>query len=474
MEETAGEWIDAARAAERLGVKPATLYAYVSRGVLRRRRAPDGRRSLFDPAEIEELARRGRPRRPPGASELVIESRVTALGDDRPYYRGRDALTLAGSDDFEAVAEWLWAAEPSSARDDASRPSPQAGGDASLSGPQAGGDAWQSGPQAGGDASLSGPQAGRDAWQPSPQAGGDAWQPSSQVGGDAWRASPQAVAVARAAQSGLPGETLPLDRLQVITTALAAADPVRLVFDAPAVVALGRRLIAGMVESLPAARGEADPPDGASIAARLWTRLTPQEPRPAAVRALNAALVLLADHELAASALAARVAASVRADPYAVVTAGLGAAGGGLHGGASLGAEALLAEISTPERAARVIGERLRRGEGVPGFGHRVYRLRDGRAGCLFGLVRDAAPGHERLAAAEAVLAEARGRGLPGVNVDFALATLGAVTGMGRGAGEAIFAVARTAGWLAHALEEYARGTPLRPRAIYTGRPRAM
>ncbi|GAA4629163.1 citrate synthase [Actinoallomurus vinaceus] len=406
MTETAGEWIDAARAAERLGVKPATLYAYVSRGVLRRRRSPDGRRSLFDPAEIEELARRGRPRRPPGASELVIESRVTALGDDRPYYRGRDALDLAGSHDFEAVAEWLWAGEPSSA------------------------------------------------------------------GGDAWRPSPQAVAVARAAQSGLPGETLPLDRLQVITTALAAADPVRLVLDAPAVVALGRRLIAGMVESLPAAGGDADPPGGASIAARLWTRLTPQEPRPATVRALNAALVLLADHELASSTLAARIAASVRADPYAVVTAGLGAAGGGLHGGASLGAEAFLAEIPAPERAARVIGERLRRGEGVPGFGHRVYRVRDGRAGCLLDLVRAAAPDHERLAVAETVLAEARGRGLPGVNVDFALATLGAVTGMGRGAGEAIFAVARTAGWLAHALEEYARGTPLRPRAIYTGRPR--
>jgi citrate synthase len=437
--ETSGEWIDAARAAERLGVKPATLYAYVSRGVLRRRRSPDGRRSLFDPAEIEELARRGRPRRPPGASELVIESRVTALGDDRPYYRGRDALGLAGSDDFEAVAEWLWAGEPPSASGDVRQPGPQAGG---------------------------------DAWQPSTSAGGDARQPGLRAGGDAWRPGPQAVAVARAAQSGLPGETLPLDRLQVITTALAAADPVRLVFDAPAVVALGRRLIAGMVESLPAARGEADPPDGASIAARLWTRLTPQEPRPATVRALNAALVLLADHELAASALAARVAASVRADPYAVVTAGLGAAGGGLHGGASLGAEALLAEISTPQRAARVIGERLRRGEGVPGFGHRVYRLRDGRAACLFDLVRDAVPGHARLAVAEAVLEEARGRGLPGVNVDFALATLGAVTGMGRGAGEAIFAVARTAGWLAHALEEYARGTPLRPRAIYTGRPR--
>ncbi|GAA4611387.1 citrate synthase [Actinoallomurus liliacearum] len=423
MTEAAGEWIDAARAAERLGVKPATLYAYVSRGVLRRRRAPDGRRSLFDPAEIEELARRGRPRRPPGASELVIESRITALGDDRPYYRGRDALGLASSHAFEAVAEWLWS-----------------GADPAPDGPR-------------------------------------------------WRSRPEAVAVARAAQSGLPEETLPLDRLQVIAAALAAADPLRLVLDPPAVIAVGRQLIAGMVDALPAVAGGGESPEAtaaprppeaivahrpaeSSIAARLWPRLTSAEPRPPAIRALNAALVLLADHELAASTLAARVAASVRADPYAVVTAGLGAAGGGLHGGASLGAEALLAEIGAPGRAARVIGERLRRGERVPGFGGVVYQARDGRAGCLLDLVRAAAPGHERLAVAEAVLAEARSRGLPGVNIDFALATLGAATGMGRGVGEAIFAVARTAGWLAHALEEYARGTPLRPRAIYTGPPR--
>ncbi|NUP67449.1 MAG: helix-turn-helix domain-containing protein, partial [Nonomuraea sp.] len=76
------EWIDAATAAERLGVKPATLYAYVSRGVLQRRHGDDGRRSLFSADEIERLARRGRPRSQP--PELVIESAITALGTDRP------------------------------------------------------------------------------------------------------------------------------------------------------------------------------------------------------------------------------------------------------------------------------------------------------------------------------------------------------------------------------------------------------
>ncbi|MDR8414434.1 citrate synthase, partial [Nonomuraea sp. 3-1Str] len=103
------EWIDAATAAERLGVKPATLYAYVSRGLLTRRHGDD-RRSLFEAGEIERLARRGRPRGQP--PELVVESGVTALGLDRPYYRGRDALVLARTAGFESVAEWLWSGDP--------------------------------------------------------------------------------------------------------------------------------------------------------------------------------------------------------------------------------------------------------------------------------------------------------------------------------------------------------------------------
>jgi citrate synthase len=75
------------------------------------------------------------------------------------------------------------------------------------------------------------------------------------------------------------------------------------------------------------------------------------------------------------------------------------------------------------------------------------------------------------MAVAEAILTETRARRLPEPNIDFALATLAAVTGMIRGSGEAVYAVARTAGWLAHTLEEYARESPIRPRAVYTGPP---
>jgi citrate synthase len=275
------------------------------------------------------------------------------------------------------------------------------------------------------------------------------------------------VRAAVAAQRDLPEGILPLDRLQVITTVLGASDSLRYHLDPGSVTATARRLITGLVEALPALQQ----PQGASIAERLWPRLTPHPATPALLRTLEAALVLLADHELAASTLAARVAASAKADPYAVVLTGLGVLGGPLHGGASYAAERLLHEVTTPAQAPRVIADRIRRGERIPGFGHSVYKNGDARGGLLLDLVTEAAPGHDRLAAARAVLDEVRRRRLPEQNVDFALAAFTEVTGMITGAGEAVFAIARTAGWLAHAMEEYANGSLLRLRAGYIGPP---
>ncbi|GIF65675.1 citrate synthase [Asanoa ishikariensis] len=433
MEQLTG-WLTAAEAAERLGVKPATLYAYVSRGVLGRRQSPSGQ-SLFDPAEVERLARRGRPRqRPTGASEVVIESRITALGADRPFYRGHDALDLASSASFESVAELLWTGELSS-----------------------------------------GPRV--------------------------WRAGEAALRAGRAAGAALPGKVLLLDRIQAVVPALAVTDPLRGNLDPGAVVDIGRALVAGIVDCLPApsagagsaarasdavvsdagsaaqtggagfAAHGADPnaPGQAvedSIAGRLAARLGAEN---RFIDGIRAALVLLADHELAASTLAARVAASVRADPYAVVAAGLATVSGTLHGGASLGAEALLDAVADPADADETIGLLLRRGERIPGFGHAVYKSGDGRAGALLNRITAAAPDHPVLRGAEALIAAASRRRLPEPNIDFALATLTRAAGMPTGAGEAIFAIARVAGWLAHAMEEYERRTPLRLRAVYIG-----
>ncbi|MER5997144.1 citrate synthase [Nonomuraea angiospora] len=446
------EWIDAATASERLGVKPATLYAYVSRGVLQRRHSEDGRRSLFSAEEIERLARRGRPRSQP--PELVIESAITALGVDRPHYRGLDTLGLALTSDFETVAAWLWTADPSlwlppPPPTPTTPPPPHPPTTPPhlhpLTTP-----AHPHSPTTPADPRPSAtPARQRDLW-PEP-----------------WRCDDDALRAAVTAQRGLPDDLLPLDRLQVITTVLGASDSLRYQLDPASVAATGRRMIAGLVDALP----QLSEPQGDSIAERLWSRLCPHPATPGLLNAVQAALVLLADHELAASTLAARVAASAKADPYAVVLTGLGVLGGPLHGGASYGAERLLAEVAEPHQAARAIAERVRRGERIPGFGHSVYKNGDARGALLLDLVKEAAPGHDRIAAGTAVLEEMRRRRLPERNVDFALAILTAVSGMVSGAGEAIFAVARAAGWLAHAMEEYDRGALLRLRASYTGPP---
>jgi citrate synthase len=240
----------------------------------------------------------------------------------------------------------------------------------------------------------------------------------------------------------------------------------RLALEPVSVMSVGRGLVAGMVDALPGGRPGVHARD---IATRLWDRLAGDGADARLADPLRFALVLLADHELAASTLAARVAASVRADPYAVVATGLGVCSGALHGGASLGVEVLLTELGDPERAPYAMGERLRRGERIPGFGHSVYRGGDARGEALLDRVRGAVPHHPKLAVVDALLAEARRRRLPAMNVDLALGLLTTLAGMPRGAGEALFAVARTVGWLAHAMEEYAKPTRLRLRAAYTG-----
>jgi citrate synthase len=209
-------------------------------------------------------------------------------------------------------------------------------------------------------------------------------------------------------------------------------------------------------------------PRDTSIAARLWSRLGDAPPSPSALNTLDAALVLLADHELAASTLAARVAASAWADPYLVVLTGLGALGGALHGASAGAAEAMLASIGGPEDAGAALGERLRADGRVPGFGLGVYRDRDPRADALLALLpRAASP--ERVAIVEEVVRLVGRRDGPAPNVDFALAALSVGCALCPGAAEAIFSIARVAGLVAHAIEEYPHRLRFRPRAAYTG-----
>jgi citrate synthase len=245
--------------------------------------------------------------------------------------------------------------------------------------------------------------------------------------------------LAEAVTAPLPASARLTDRLRVICAAAAAADPLRFDTAPAAVVATGRTVLATMVAALPVRQPDAG---RSTLAGLLWRRLTATPATPAAVRALNAALVMLADHDLAASTLAARVAASTRLHPYAVVGAGLAALDGPLHGAASGLAYALLAEAVRSGDPVRAVSDRLRAGGPVPGFGHPLYPNGDPRATELLALLPDV-PGKAE------VRAVVDASGSP-PNVDFA--------------------IGRTAGWIAHALEEYRdRPSRFRPSGRYAG-----
>jgi citrate synthase len=396
------EELTTAQVARRLGVKPETVYAYVSRGLLHSRRNADGRGSLFDAAEVDALAAGGR-RGVDAKVALAIQTEITLIDSGRLYYRGHDALKLARSERYETVASLLWTGELAPAE---------------------------------------------------------------------FVAPAGMLALAEAVTAPLPASARRTDRLRLIVAASAAADPLRFDTSPAAVVATGRNLIGTMVEALPLRASHQRRPSG-SLADRLWPRLTAAEPTHAGLRALNSALILLADHDLAASTVAARVAASTRAHPYAVVSAGLAALDGPLHGAASGIAYQMLVDATRTGDALLAISDRLRVGDFIPGFGHRLYPDGDPRAVMLMALLPEV-DGDARADTQATIDALAtafmRHAGFP-PNIDFAIAALALLTGMGPEAGETIFAVARTAGWIAHGLEEYRdRSGRFRPSGRYAGR----
>jgi citrate synthase len=399
--------ISIAQAAGVLGVKPATVYAYISRGQLSSSRLPDDRRSWLSRTEVEEFARRrgARPlaaplpldlRLPEAASTAPAGTSVGWIADDRLLFRGLDATELAVSVPYAEVAELLWTGVTAPGRLHRL------------------------------DARL--------------------------------RRSIQRT------QAAMPDSSLPLDRLKATAILLGAADPFRYDLSRPAVLSAARTLAPAFVESLPLlaaagathGRGSDGSDDSDDLATRLWSRLTPARPREAQLALLSAALVLLAEHGLGPSTRAAREAAASAADPYSVVLAGMSVASGLLlGGGSSLAVQAWLEEIDTVAEVSRVLADRLLRGDKVSGFGQPRYRVPDPRAALLLELLAASQGDPERQRIVTAVVAAVRERRGLAPNAEFALGAMCFVHGMPRGAGEAVLVIARCAGWIAHAVEEY-------------------
>ncbi|MGZ5923503.1 MAG: citrate synthase, partial [Rhizomicrobium sp.] len=176
-------------------------------------------------------------------------------------------------------------------------------------------------------------------------------------------------------------------------------------------------------------------------------------------------LVLLADHELNASTFTVRCAASTGLSLYDAVIAGMVALKGPRHGGAGPLAAKLVDTLLEGDIAA-IVRERVALGERFAGFGHPIYRKGDPRAVSLLTELTKAGADKRLTIEVPEHITEATGAF---VNIDYALAVLCKTLGFARGSETAIFAMARTAGWIAHAIEQLESHALIRPRARYVG-----
>ena len=214
-----------------------------------------------------------------------------------------------------------------------------------------------------------------------------------------------------------------------------------------------------------------------NFAENLLYMFSGDDPDPLFADIMDTCLVLHAEHTINASTFAALVAGSTLASPYGVVAAAVGTLSGPLHGGANQKVVDMLKQIGSPKNVKAWLDEKLANKEKVWGFGHREYKVKDPRANILQKLVEKLA--HDRGVSAEfetaLALEEAASErlGAKGVypNVDFYSGILYAEMGIPSDQFTSIFAVARSAGWLAHWREQLADNRIFRPTQVYTGEP---
>jgi citrate synthase len=393
-------WLSSEDAASRLGISRATLYAYVSRGLVRSSASPGApRQRRYAGEDIDALRNRGEERRDPskvGERALhwgvpVLESAITLIENGRLYYRGHDVAELARTRSLEEVAALVW---------------------------------------------------------------------TGAFDIDVFAATQLHVVAGTKTSEGLPF----VSRAQSVLPLVGARDPLAFDLRPRAVAQTGWRIL-NLLASTAAESSELEE----TIDETLHKRWVPRTPH--AAELLRAALILSADHELNVSSFAARCVASAGANPYAVVIAGLAAIEGSKHGGIGARVETMFDEVRRARDVRKALGERLRRGETVVGFGHPLYPGGDPRAKLLMELLGNSFPKSPELAFARTVARA--GEEITGekATIDFALVALARTLKLAPGAPLTLFALGRSIGWIGHALEQYARDEMIRPRARYVGPP---
>jgi len=219
------------------------------------------------------------------------------------------------------------------------------------------------------------------------------------------------------------------------------------------------------------------PREDLTYAENFLYMLNRQEPDPLLARIMDVCLILHAEHTINASTFSALVTASTLSSPYSVITAAIGTLSGPLHGGANQRVLEMLNEIGSPERAEAYVDEKLANKQVVWGLGHREYKTKDPRATILQGLVAelmearggDVNPLMEIALEVERVAEDRLAHKGVYPNVDFYSGILYHEMGIPADQFTAIFAISRTAGWLAHWREQLADNRIFRPTQVYIG-----
>jgi citrate synthase len=395
MKKSDGLYLSAREAAAELAISPATLYAYVSRGLIRSEPSTDSRSHRYRAEDVRGLKDRRTPTPEPrglrsfDADLPVMDSAIATITEDGPIYRGVNCVDLAAKDTLEHTATLLWDVT-----------------------------------------------------------GVDPFGPDNCP-----LVSSEMRAIAEAAHRAAP-----IDRAIAVLALAASADP-RAFTRAPdgrAMVGarIVRLLVAAMLNRVPSSE-----PLHVQIAG-AWAGDNKH-----AADLIRRTLVLLADHELNASTFTVRCAASTGLNLYDAVIAGLAALKGPKHGGAGVLASRLVKTL-VDQDVEPVIRERVALGERFAGFGHGVYRRGDPRAQSLLDALARAGAARKFTREIPERIAEATGEF---VNIDYALAVLVHSLRLPVGSELALFAMARSVGWIAHASEQLQHGRLIRPRARYVG-----
>lgn len=398
-------YLSAKEAAAELGVSLATLYAYVSRDMIRSEPVADSRAKRYRAEDVRGLKdrRAAQVATPASAGDAratmsfgglpVLDSAITLIADGHLHYRGVDATSLARNSSLEQVAALLWGC--------------------------------------------------RDV------------QPFTR---DAVPAMTPLLTRMSADVADLP----PITRCLSLLPVAEMDDPSVYNRTERGLATTGARLMRFVAAVIAGAEPSAEP-----VHEVLARALTMGDRR--AAELIRAALVLCADHELNASAFTARCVAGTGATLYASVQAGICAAEGPRHGGFTSRVETFLTDMAHRQDLEDAVLLRLRNGDPVPGFGHPLYPDGDPRAETLFTLMQETYgddPAFQRSQRVIEVMAEAGG---VKPSIDFAIGAMSATLRMLPGAGLAVFVVGRTAGWIGHAIEQHRSGQMIRPRARYIG-----